>query len=207
MSRRLRAGIAALCVAAAVLLVRLDHSSQGQRQPRGQSQDQARASDIARYHGKTFTVVNVVDGDTIDVDAPDGEYQHTRIRLWGVDTPETKNPKVGGMYFGPEAAEFTKKAALGQKVCVYLDEGNRTRCYYGRVLGYVQLADNRFLNEVLLADGFAYADVRFRHSLYNKYKQLESAARGQKKGLWAEVTREQLPEWLQEKKPSLLLEK
>jgi len=207
MSRRLRAGIAALCVAAAVLLVRLDHSSRGQRQPQGQSQEQARASDVARYHGKTFTVVNVVDGDTIDVDAPDGEHEHTRIRLWGVDTPETKNPKVGVMYFGPEAAEFTKKVALGQKVRVYLDEGNRTRCYYGRVLGYVQLADKRFLNEVLLADGFAYADVRFRHSLYSKYKQLESAARGQKKGLWAEVRREQLPEWLQEKKPTLLLEK
>ena len=89
MSRRLRAVIAALCVAAAVLLVRLDHSSQGQRQPQGRSQEQARASDVARYHGKTFTVVNVVDGDTIDVDAPDGEYEHTRIRLWGVDTPET----------------------------------------------------------------------------------------------------------------------
>jgi endonuclease YncB( thermonuclease family) len=63
------------------------------------------------------------------------------------------------------------------------------------------------LNEVLLADGFAYADVRFRHSLYNRYKQLESAARGQKKGLWAKVRREQLPEWLQEKKPTLLLER
>jgi len=100
MSRRLRAGIAALCVAAAVLLVRLDHSSQGQRQPQGRSQEQARAGDVARYHGKTFTVVNVVDGDTIDVDVPDGEYEHTRIRLWGVDTPETKSPKVGVMYFG-----------------------------------------------------------------------------------------------------------
>src|SRR4030042_1077580 len=125
MSRRLRAGIAALCVAAAVLLVRLDHSSRGQRQPQSRSQEQARASDIARYHGKTFTVVNVVDGDTIDVDAPDGEHEHTRIRLWGVDTPETKNPKVGVMYFGAEAAEFTKTAALGQKVRVSLDEGNR----------------------------------------------------------------------------------
>jgi endonuclease YncB( thermonuclease family) len=61
------------------------------------------------------------------------------------------------------------------------------------------------LNEVLVAEGFAYADLRFRHSFYNKYKQLEATARSQKKGLWKEVTRSQLPEWLQRKKPNLLL--
>jgi len=63
------------------------------------------------------------------------------------------------------------------------------------------------LNELLVAEGYAYADLRFRHSHYNKYKQLDSAARTQKKGLWAEVTRDQLPQWLQEKKPTLLLDK
>jgi len=105
----------------------------------------------------------VVDGDTIDIDVPDGEYEHTRIRLWGIDTPETKNPKLGVMYFGPEAAEFTKEAALGREVRIYLDEGNRTRGYYGRVLGYVQLGDESFLNEVLVSEGLAYAELRFRH--------------------------------------------
>jgi len=208
MSRRRRAGIIIVCLLAPALLIRLDHTSATRkRQPRSGSEQQARAYDLEEYHSKSFTVVNVVDGDTIDIDVPDGEYEHTRIRLWGIDTPETKNPKLGVMYFGPEAAEFTKKVALGQEVQVYLDEGNRTRGYYGRVLAYVQLPDKSFLNEVLVAEGFAYADVRFRHSLYNKYKQLESAARGQQKGLWREVTREQLPEWLQEKKPTLLLDK
>ncbi|MBN2455397.1 MAG: thermonuclease family protein [Sedimentisphaerales bacterium] len=173
-------------------------------QQRPEASERSAISDFERYHDKTFTVVNVVDGDTIDIDAPDGSYQTTRIRFWGVDTPETKNPRTGTMYFGPEAAEFTKKLALGKKIIIYLDENNNTRGKYGRLLAYIQLEDRNFLNEVLLKEGFAYADLRFRHSFYNRYKQLEAAARGQKKGLWLNVTRRQLPLWLQKEKPSLL---
>jgi len=135
--------------------------------------------------------------DTIDIDIANGEYEHSRIRLWGIDTPETKHPKVGVVYFGPEAADFTTKLALGKQVTVYLEE-HRTRGKFGRLLAYVQLPDSRFLNKVLLSEGFAYADTRFRHSLYYTYKQLEAAARSQKKGLWPDVTREQQPEWRRE---------
>jgi len=203
-SRRRKAVILALCLLAVFLFIWLDHSPvrhAWQAQPK--SKEQAVAYDFQKYHQKTFTVVNVVDGDTIDIDIPDGKYDHTRIRLWGIDTPETKNPKVGVMYFGQEASAFTKELALGKSVTVYLEE-HRTRGYYGRLLAYVHLPDGRFLNEVLLEEGFAYADLRFRHSFYNKYPQLEAAARSQKKGLWPDVTREQLPEWLQRKKPNLL---
>ncbi len=208
MSRHRRAGIIVLCLLLVVVFVWLDHShirSKWQSQPK--SDEQARAYDFQKYHAGTFTVVNVVDGDTIDIDIPDGQYEHTRIRLWGIDTPETKNPDLGVMYFGPEAAEFARKLVLGKPVTVYLDEGNNTRGKYGRLLAYVQLPDGRFLNEVLLAEGFAYADSRFRHSLYNKYKQLDASARSLKKGLWEAVSREQLPEWLQRQKPNLRLNK
>ncbi|MEK7756378.1 MAG: hypothetical protein AAB385_04120, partial [Planctomycetota bacterium] len=44
--------------------------------------------DRSRYHDRTFHVVYVVDGDTIDIDAPDADKPKTRVRLWGVDTPE-----------------------------------------------------------------------------------------------------------------------
>ncbi len=204
MSRRRRTGIIVLCLLVAALFIWLDHSPirrKWQRQPK--SAEQRKAYDFEKYHDKTFTVVKVVDGDTIDIDIPDGKYNHTRIRLWGIDTPETKNPKVGVMYFGPQAAEFTRKLTLGKHVTVYLEE-HRTRGYYGRLLAYVQLPDRRFLNKVLLSEGFAYADLRFRHSFYNKYKQSEAAARSQKKGLWEKVAREQLPEWLQRMRPNLL---
>ncbi len=205
MSRRRRTGIIVLCILAVVLFVRLDHSLVKYKwQPQPKTEEQAKANDFQKYHAKTFTVVKVVDGDTIDIDIPDVNDSYTRIRLWGIDTPETKNPKLGVMYFGPEAAEFATKLVLGKPVTAYLDEGNNTRGKYGRLLAYVQLPDGRFLNEVLLAEGFAYADLRFRHSFYNRYKQLDASARGLKKGLWEKVTREQLPEWLQRMNPNLL---
>ena len=208
MSRRRRAIIVTLCLLLFCLLVWLDHSDITLRsQPEKQSTEELKSKDFKKYHAGTFTVVNVVDGDTFDIDISDGDNKRTRIRLWGVDTPETKNPKVGVMYFGPEAAEFTTKLTLGKPVTVYLDAERKSRGYYGRVLAYVKLTDGRFLNEVLLSEGYAYADVRFKHSLYHKYQQLEAAARSHKKGLWEKVTREQLPQWMQKRKPEFLLEK
>lgn len=183
----------------------LDHSSiRLSWQSQSKSRDQQKAYDIEKYHTKTFAVLNVVDGDTIDIGISDGKYNNTRIRLWGIDTPETKSEEYGVMYYGPEAAEFTKKLSFGKQVTIYLDTSNNTRDKYERLLAYVQLPDGRFLNEVLIAEGYAYADLRFRHSFYNKYQQLEASARSLKKGLWEKVTRRQLPEWLQREKPKLL---
>jgi len=209
MSKRRRAAIIALFVLAAVVFIFFDHVLQTPRRRlynKSEKHQQSTACDFEKYHEKTFTAIRVVDGDTIDISIPDGESDHTRIRLWGVDTPETKSSKFGVMYFGPEAADFTSRLVLEKPVCVYLEK-DRTRGKYGRLLAYVQLPNGQFLNEVLLAEGFAYADLRFRHSFYNKYKQLEAVARGQKKGLWQNVKRHQLPEWLQRMKPALLLEK
>ncbi|MFA5251093.1 MAG: thermonuclease family protein [Phycisphaerae bacterium] len=207
MSKRRHSAIFILCLLLAAAFVWLDHSSiRRSRQALPESTEQAKSCDFEKYHDKTFTVLKVVDGDTIDINVPDGKYNNTRIRLWGIDTPETKNRETGVMYFGPEAAGFVTKSALGKQVIVYLDETN-TRDKYNRLLAYIKLPDGRFLNEALLSEGFAYADLRFRHSFYNKYKQLEAAARSQKRGLWKKITRDQLPEWLQERSPKLLQRK
>jgi len=153
--------------------------------------------DIQKYDGRKFKVIDIVDGDTLDIDTADGQYSHTRIRLWGVDTPETKDPRTGPMYFGKEASEFSSKSALGKQITIYLEKEKASRDRYHRLLAYVQLPDGNFLNEQLLSEGYAYADLRFKHSFYNKYKQLESLARSQKKGLWQGVTTDHMPKWKQ----------
>ena len=197
MSRRRKNGIIFLCLLLVIFLIWLDHALIGRNwQLPAKSEEQAKASDLDKYHGKTFTVVNVIDGDTFDIDIPDGQSERTRIRLLGIDAPETGSEQSGVIYFGPEAAEFAKKLTLGKSVAVYLDAPNPTRGKYGRLLAYVKLPDGRFLNEALLTEGYAYADSRFSHSFYNKYKQLQSRARSSKKGLWQNVTPDQLPQWL-----------
>jgi len=162
-----------------------------------QTQD---TNDWDKYHNKTFIAVKAVDGDTLDIDIPDGRYEHTRIRLLGVDTPETKNPNMPLMYFGPEAYNFTKEKVLGRKVTVLMDRLANSRCKYGRLLCHIQLEDGKILNEELLIRGFAYADPRFPQSFNKEYAQLEKQARKAKAGLWKNVTIEQMPKWKQNRK-------
>jgi len=213
MSKRRQAGLIILCLLLTAVFIWFDHSSTKPRwRYKPESEGRLKTYDVEKYQGKTFSIVNVVDGDTIDIDIPDGRFNHTRIRLWGVDTPETNgfgrlttgSKEYGVMYYGPEASEFTKKLTFGKLVTIYLDTTKHTRDKYDRLLAYVQLPDGVFLNEVLVSEGFAYADLRFRHSFYNKYQQLEAGARSLKKGLWENVTRQQLPEWLQRENPKLL---
>ena len=204
MSRRRLKTILSLCLLIVGFLVWLDKSSEPKSLfSRPRSAFSPQPSDYKKYNSQTFIVVKVVDGDTLDVDCPDGKNNYTRIRLWGVDTPETKKPNTPIMYFGPEASEFTKKLTMGNTVTLYLDS-EKPRDRYDRILAYVQLPDKKYLNEVLISEGYAYADLRFQHSFLQRYSQLEAAARSQKKGLWKNITRDQLPEWLQKKKPNLL---
>ncbi|MDD4888953.1 MAG: thermonuclease family protein [Phycisphaerae bacterium] len=179
----------AILLAAAALVYYLSH--------RGAQSPLPGEDDYLRYHNKTFRVVNVVDGDTLDLDAPDGEHSHTRVRLWGVDTPETVDPrKSGADYYGREASDFSKRTAGGQDIRVELVP-NKTRDTYDRLLAYIYLPDGTMLNERLLEGGFGYADTRFGHVRMERFKRLESRAEKAKQGLWKDVQPNQWPEWRQ----------
>jgi len=184
-----------LCLLAAFILIALDHGVLQRKVRPLLLADTAAASDHRLYHTKSFVVVRVIDGDTLDIDAPDNDAPYTRVRLLGIDTPETKGV-AEPMYFGPEASAFATDLAEGKQVTLYLPR-DRTRDRYGRLLAYVKLPDGDFLNEILLNEGLAYADTRFDHDLFNKYKQLESMARARGKGLWKNITPEKMPQWRQ----------
>ena len=154
-------------------------------------------ADHDRYHNRVFRCVHVVDGDTIDIDSPDRPHRTTRIRLWGVDTPETARSPQGEMYFGPEASAFTKSRVENVDVRIVLAP-DQTRDKYGRLLAYVYFGDPpRMLNEEIVSQGYGYADTRFPHAWRERFKQLEERARKKRAGLWAGVTLEQMPPWRQ----------
>lgn len=196
MSNRRRKFLFSLLLTFMLFLAFLDNSDFGYKWRFGQSSAKTKTnSDLEKYHSNSFTVTNVIDGDTLYIDCQDGQNSYTRIRLLGIDTPEI-NTESGDMYFAREASDFARKTSLGKQITVYLDEKENTRDKYDRLLAYVLLPDGLYLNEMMLNEGFAYAYTKYRHSFYNKYNQLESRARSGKKGLWLNVTPEQLPQWL-----------
>jgi len=193
--RRRRAGIGML-VLAVVVLACYDHLRHGGPGP-GPATGDAR-DDIHRYDGKTFRVVQTVDGDTIHIDVPDRGEPYTIVRLRGVDTPEVYG-RQRPAYFGPEASRFTNELAGGRQVRLELVPG-QTRDRYERLLAYVYLPGGGLLNERLVAEGYAYADTRFSHRLGAKFVRLEERARAARLGLWAGVTVADFPHWRQERK-------
>lgn len=152
----------------------------------------APATDFRKYHGKVVRVVKVVDGDTLDVDLPDGKRRTTRIRLWGVDTPEVVKPDTPPQHFGPEASAFTKRLCEGRRVKLELDP-DRTRGKYGRLLAYVLLDDGRMLNRVLVREGYGYADPRYDHGYKVEFLREQRRAIRAGRGLWATVREADLP--------------
>jgi len=204
MSQRNRNVLVGVCVLGLIIIVWLDHKFGLKPFPPPLSSEQVKSKDFAKYHNNSFRVTKVIDGDTLDIDIPDGKFNSTRIRLLGVDTPETKDDRFGKMYFGPEATQFTKQMAINKNFVILLDKISHTRDKYNRLLAYLKLPNGKILNEVLVMEGFAYADLRFEHSFYEKYSQLETTARQNKKGLWKESKLAQLPAWLRRMKPELL---
>lgn len=87
----------------------------------------------------TATVLKVVDGDTIDI--VDDVRGRLRIRLLGIDTPETKKPGYTVGCWGPQATDFAKSTLLGQRVTFVTDPSQGMHDRYGRTLAYLVRAD------------------------------------------------------------------
>ena len=153
--------------------------------------------DMLRYHQQVFEVVNVVDGDTIDVDIPDRRFRQTRIRLWGVGTPEVAGSRSGEMHWGAQASRFASRTLLHKNVRLELIEHD-TRDKYERLLAFVYVeSSGAHFNELLLSGGHAYADMRFSHPYRQRFRELETEARSRRVGLWRDVVVEQMPRWRQ----------
>ena len=80
-----------------------------------------------------------MDGDTLVLDG--GE----RVRLIGVDTPETVHPNKPVERFGKEASAFTKELTDGKRVRLEFEQGSARTDRYGRTLAYVYLEDGRLV--------------------------------------------------------------
>ena len=124
-------------------------------------------------------VVRVIDGDTVVVET-DGKKE--KVRLIGVNTPETNHPKIGVEYYGKEASKYTKDRLHGKDVRLELDQEKRDR--YGRLLAYLWMEDELF-NATLVQEGYARIMTVQPNVKYEKtFLRLEREARKQDVGLW-----------------------
>lgn len=129
-------------------------------------------------------VDRVIDGDTF-VAVIDGDRE--RVRLIGMDTPETKHPRKGVEPFGPEASAFTKDLIEGREVFLEFDVQERDR--YGRLLAYVWLSEGEpeeaMLNAILVRVGLAVVSTyppNVRHE--RLFHAMQQEARNHGVGLW-----------------------
>lgn len=127
-----------------------------------------------------YEVVEVIDGDTLSIDY-NGKTE--KIRLIGVNCPESVHPTKGVEPFGKEASNFTKSSLEGKKISFELDVEERDQ--YGRILAYVYL-DFKMFNKTLLEEGYAQVMTVQPNSKYaDEYVEIQKSAREQNKGLWA----------------------
>lgn len=148
--------------------------------------DRAPAAALSETRIPAVRVLRAVDGDTILVDLPD-DVNHTdttRVRVWGINCPETAHEGQPDEPFGPEAARFTQDLLAGAQVTLEIEPA-RVRDTYGRLLAHVDLDDGTSLAARLLAQGLTRNDPRWPHSRMQEYARIEKQAKDARAGLWA----------------------
>jgi endonuclease YncB( thermonuclease family) len=131
-------------------------------------------------------VERVVDGDTFVLASGD------RVRMIGIDTPETVHPTRGVEPYGKQASDFSKSLLSGKRVRLVYDVQARDR--YGRLLAYVYLADGTFVNAELVKRGYAQVSTyppNVKHQ--DTFLALQREARSANRGLWAAAPAEVTP--------------
>src|SRR4051794_1706610 len=134
-----------------------------------------------RLEEGVYEVSRAVDGDTLLLTSG------ARVRLQGVNTPETVKPNFPVEAWGPEASQFTKdfigKARHHVRLTFSLERKDR----YDRFLAFVWDRDV-MLNEELVRAGLAYArrDYRYSSAMKRRFTQAQNEARASGRGIWSE---------------------
>ncbi len=129
-----------------------------------------------------YRVIKAVDGDTITVAL--GSKVET-VRMIGLDTPETKDPRKPVQCFGQAAAAKMKDLVEGKEVRLEADPNDSDRDKYKRLLRYVYLPDGTLVNGQMIRQGYAFAYVVFPFAKIDEFRELERQARAENAGLWA----------------------
>lgn len=132
-----------------------------------------------------YKVTRFVDGDTITVDM---NGKNEKVRMVGVDTPETHKPNAPVQCYGPAAAAYTKNLIGTQSVRLVSDELSTNRDRYDRLLRYVYLTDGTMVNQSLIENGYGFYYPYFPFTKSDQFAAAQASAKAANKGLWGNCT-------------------
>ena len=137
-----------------------------------------------RFFSQPCKIARVIDGDTAHVRC-DGKYE--KLRLVGIDTPETKHPFKPVEYYGPEASARAKALLLkGDKVWLAAARSGSKRGKYKRLLVYLFMSDGTMFNAKMVEEGYAFAMRRYPHVYMKRFVRLEGRAKAANRGMWSD---------------------
>ncbi len=159
-----------------------------QKQPEKKSEtpklDERLAQDANFKQGEKDTVTEVIDGDTVRTS------KHNKIRLVGIDTPETKHPRKPVQCFGAEASQKMKDLVSGKTVYLVADPTQSSKDKYGRDLFYIYLEDGANVAYTMIREGYGheYTYNSNPHRWQSQFREAQRLAREENKGLWSPNT-------------------
>lgn len=144
-----------------------------------------------QYDFEEAKVVSIIDGDTVKIELANGNME--KLRIIGIDAPETEKPGQPGEYYADEATDFTTDLILNKTI--YLERDNSDTDKYGRMLRYVWLEIPSKINEesiselnlsaLLLKDGYAeFIQVGDDDKYAGIFSIIEQSAEEEMLGIW-----------------------
>ena len=129
-----------------------------------------------------YNVSYVHDGDTISVQM-DGREE--KVRMIGVDTPETVKPNSPVECYGVKASNHLKELLSGKSVRLESDPINQNRDRYDRLLRYVYTEDGTLVNKQIIEQGYGFAYLSFPFTKAEEFRQAQVTARQNNVSVWS----------------------
>lgn len=133
-----------------------------------------------------YSIASIVDGDTIKINI-NGTVE--TLRLIGIDTPETVDPRKTVQCFGKEASDKAKALLSGKKVRIEQDPTQGERDKYARLLAYVYRDDGLFYNKYMIEQGYAHEyTYNTPYKYQTEFKVAQKEAQDNQIGFWSPNT-------------------
>lgn len=134
-----------------------------------------------------FKITKVIDGDTVEVQKEvEGNIEKYKVRLLGINTPESVDPRRPVECFAKEASKYVTDNFLGEMARLETDDSQDKYDKYDRLLAYVYTSEGIMINKKLIADGYAYEytyDKPYRFQ--REFRELQRLAKSENLGLWS----------------------